>query len=97
MSILDYVFHPEDRIVYGMPPFKFMWESIEELTVENKSAGKFYSGVFANAESPRSYVGTFEISPLFLQANDTGTIRVLRVSDNTEVYSWVYKFSSKYI
>lgn len=90
MHFPAYVFHPSSTKVIGTPPFKFVWESIEELEVENKTIGNFYSGIFAKPEANRPHVGTFEIKEL--KEGDEGEIKVLRSSNKTVVHTWHYKY-----
>ncbi|OXA61007.1 hypothetical protein Fcan01_04053 [Folsomia candida] len=89
-----HVFNPPQETVYGSPPFRFVWESVEELEVENKSAGNFYSGVFAKPEGNRAFVGTFEIAALSKGAS--GVVNVIRAKDKVVVHTWRYAYQGKY-
>jgi hypothetical protein len=89
-----HVFNPPQTKVYGSPPFRFVWESIEELEVENKSAGNFYSGVFAKPEGNRAFVGTFEIT--LLDRGASGVVNIVRSRDKEIVHSWEYSYQGKH-
>jgi hypothetical protein len=66
-----------------------VWESIEELEIENTTDGNYYSGIFAKPEASRPFVGTFDIASL--PEGASGEVKLLRSSDKEVVHKWRYK------
>lgn len=62
--------------------------------MENKTAGNFYSGVFAKPEGNRAYVGTFEVASL--DRGGSGEVNILRKSDKEVVHRWKYAYQGEW-
>lgn len=87
------MFYPPHELVFGSPPFKFMWESNDELEVMNASIGKFDKGMFAKADGSRPHVGTFEVfGNVTERVGNDGEIQVIRKSDRKVVHTWRFKY-----
>lgn len=93
MSIADYVFYPSHDMYFGSPPFKFTWESIDELEILNGSIGKFDKGMFAKTDGSRPHVGTFQVFNNITK----GEVQVIRKSDRKVVHTWHFKQLSNYL
>lgn len=83
--------------MFGSPPFKFMWESNDELEVLNGSIGKFDRGMFAKSDGSRPHVGTYEIfGNITEKRGSEGEVQVVRKSDRKVVHTWRFKNIGKW-
>lgn len=94
-TFVDYEFFPPQETVFGPTPFKFMWESVDELEVVNSSIGKFEKGMFAKSDGARPHIGTFQVFGNFTDEEDPQEIQVVKKSDQKVVHTWRFKYMSE--